>query len=627
MNYIGRIAIGITLALLAGAMPPTATLAADRLPLPAVEPKGTAFVDDKGNQVILKGCNLGNWLLLEMGMGHWSDVPDHYQFEKTLIERFGQEQYDQWMDQYREGFIQDRDFDLIKSFGLNCVRVPIYYNVVLESDAPYAIRKDAFRWTDRLVEMAERHGIYVILDLHGAPGAQSVDQPAGRVGYNKLWTDPVAQDGMVRFWQAMAERYHGSAVVAGYDILNEPYGDFRTDNSAAMLSIARRAYQAIRQYDPRKVIFLPALIPGGLDVYDTPEVHSWKGIGYTEHFYPGLFGSPGSLEDMAKFLKYRLDEKEAQIERLGGPFLVGEFNTVMHANGGVYMTRMQYDRYARAGWAATLWSYKILKPEPGIGGDTWQMVSNAQPLPSISPKTSTREEFDAYFDAVGKVELVAHPELREALTTSKPFSLPLPDLPPLIVKAPADQALPGWKTLDIGGAKPGGLVLNPAGVMDLYAAGADIYGPRDSFRFLCRGISGDTQLQTTLLGMQSEQRWAKAGVMIRWGDAPDAPHVTLYALSDGTITMAYRLGAGQPTIEQRRYVDQMPVQLRLTRVADTVSGAFSYDGKLWYSMEPVKVAAPADALAGLAACGHSDQYLIRATFKETTITPVGGKPQ
>ena len=79
--------------------------------------------------VNLKGCNLGNWLMLEMWMLNYADrgFADQYDFIKTLETRFGEEETEGLMDIYRTNWIQGSDFDIIKSFGMNTVRLPFDY--------------------------------------------------------------------------------------------------------------------------------------------------------------------------------------------------------------------------------------------------------------------------------------------------------------------------------------------------------------------------------------------------------------------------------------------------------------------------------------------------------------------
>jgi len=105
--------------------------------LPPLHANGTAIVDDKGQPVLLRGCNLGNWLLNELWMMEmWrpDDPKDQWQMEELLQQRFGVEEKERLLELYRENWIKRRDFDIIKSWRFNVVRLPFYYGL-LEDDA------------------------------------------------------------------------------------------------------------------------------------------------------------------------------------------------------------------------------------------------------------------------------------------------------------------------------------------------------------------------------------------------------------------------------------------------------------------------------------------------------------
>ncbi|HEX7071919.1 MAG TPA: hypothetical protein VF190_13985, partial [Rhodothermales bacterium] len=124
--------------------------------------EGHRIVDESGAPIILRGVNLGNWLMMEMWMlGVSGNVPDQYTFENVLTERFGEEEKDRLMDLYRESFITERDFEIIRSFDMNVVRVPFWYTLLEDDDNPFVLRPDAFEWLDRAIELAEAHGLYV----------------------------------------------------------------------------------------------------------------------------------------------------------------------------------------------------------------------------------------------------------------------------------------------------------------------------------------------------------------------------------------------------------------------------------------------------------------------------------
>src|SRR2546423_7947602 len=106
----------LALPLLAAAAPALGFLRAD----------GSRLVDEKTRQpVLLKGCNFGNWLMIEPWMlGGVLEGKDQLSIFSTLKSRFGNERGQKLIDLYRTNYITPRDFELIKTFGFNVVRVP-----------------------------------------------------------------------------------------------------------------------------------------------------------------------------------------------------------------------------------------------------------------------------------------------------------------------------------------------------------------------------------------------------------------------------------------------------------------------------------------------------------------------
>src|SRR3954467_4309579 len=127
--------------------------------LPALRADGARMVDPSGKPVILRGCNLGNWLMIEPWMlGGCIEAQDQGQINDILRSRFGDERGYGLMELYRENYITARDFELLKSFGFNVVRVPFDYRLMQDEKAPYTMRSDAFKWLDRALELAEQAG-------------------------------------------------------------------------------------------------------------------------------------------------------------------------------------------------------------------------------------------------------------------------------------------------------------------------------------------------------------------------------------------------------------------------------------------------------------------------------------
>src|SRR3954468_13931793 len=90
------------------------TRAADATSLPALHADGTRMVDATGKPVTLRGCNLGNWLMIEPWMlGNLIDVQDQGQLTDILGRRFGAEDGMRLTNLYRENYVTPRDLELI----------------------------------------------------------------------------------------------------------------------------------------------------------------------------------------------------------------------------------------------------------------------------------------------------------------------------------------------------------------------------------------------------------------------------------------------------------------------------------------------------------------------------------
>ncbi len=584
---------------------------------------GTLIVNEAGEKVALKGCNTGNWLLLEMWMltiDH-GQFPDQYQFEKNLEDRFGVGEKDRLMELYRESWLTPRDFELIRSFGFNVIRLPFNYRLLEDDDKPFELKADAFKWLDRAIEMAEDAGLYVILDMHGVPGGQSIDHPTGRVEQNHLWDDPIYGQRTAWLWKQIAHRYKDRASIAGYDVINEPYGDFGSDVRPKLREVFVEVYEAIRTVDNNHIVFAPAPLWGGHGFYGGPADQGWTNVGFTEHHYPGLFGSDPSLRTHGNFIYRTLPEKQAELEAAQAPMFIGEWNPVFENLGGGDLMRRYFDEYGKRGWAATIWSYKILHPEGGNIDDNWYMVSNAQPLSSPDFATASIEEIEAYFKWFATMVYVIDEPMREALTRVQAVVIDLPLPPPPVTTPPHEDALVGWSADDIGGSLKGGQQVVSENEMTIYGGGADIWGSSDQFRLVWKEVEGDFVITTTLKSMADTHFYTKAGLMARADLSPGSVHALVHAFPSGKLAFSWREAAEKPMAEVGLESDTLPVHLRLTRRGDTFTGEYSHDGAAWHQIgEVIELKSIGDRChVGLAVLSHEPDGLTEAHFKDIRI--------
>jgi endoglucanase len=408
--------------------------AASAPPLSMLHADGTRVVDADGRPVVLRGCNLGNWLVIETWMLDLSkEAADQAEIRRIFTERFGADEAQRLLELYRAGYITDRDFDEIAKFHFNLIRLPFEYSILQSDEPPYDLKPDPFHWLDRAVEMAERHGMFVILDLHGAPGRQSKEHHTGQAGVNQLFAHSDAgrtfRDRTAKLWRAIAEHYRDRPTIAAYDLLNEPWGDYKTDLRDDLRQLTPRLVDAIRATGDKHIVLLPGMLGHGVTFYgDVIKQRGWTNVGFTDHYYPGLFGSPKTLESHANLLMRTMPEVQRFLDQQRAPFLVGEFNVVSDTVGGSPMMRRYYDEFARRGFMATMWSYKILNPRGGVHPDNWYLITNAQPIPRLRLKEDSKEQIEMFLRSLADMPLAVDEELRNALTA--PVA-PRMDLPPL----------------------------------------------------------------------------------------------------------------------------------------------------------------------------------------------------
>lgn len=395
--------------------------------LPMLHTRGTEWQTPQGKAISLKGVNLGNWLMLEFWMMNQSTkaIDDQCTLEATLDKRFGYAERQRLLQLHRDNWIGTRDWDQIAQFGFNVVRVPFIWSLLEDEQKPYTLRTDAWRYLDAAIHEAEARGIYVILDLHGAVGNQGWEHHSGCAGKNQYWSTPEFQKRTTWLWQQIAARYKDRSSVAGYSILNEPWGA----PDAEMARVMKQLYRDIRAVDKIHVIIFPGHT-GSIDGYGDPAKEGISNYAFEMHFYPGHFGweEPGTAVHK-KWLQCLpegkgLCEWRDRLKKLNAAFLVGEFQpwADMDVELGGQITRLTYDAYASQGWASTAWSYKLISGNGGHGAGNWGMVTNAtgENVPKLDFATAPLQDIEALFKRFGSVPYTPHPGIQRWLKSPQP---------------------------------------------------------------------------------------------------------------------------------------------------------------------------------------------------------------
>ncbi|WP_454050135.1 cellulase family glycosylhydrolase [Cellulomonas sp. Marseille-Q8402] len=305
-------------------------------------------------------------------------VSDEYNTRRVLTERFGTAVADSLVAGYQDAWLQESDLDVIRGVGMNMVRVPVDWQVLMRPDGTMRPDQDAFRRLDWLLAEAGERGIYVVLDLHGAPGAACPWHSCGQAGSNALWSDAVQQERTVRIWQRIAARYAGNPTVAAYDLLNEPLVTMGAGESAEQtrqkFDLYDRLYDAVRAVDPDHVVVVAAFYTWENAL--PPSSYGWTNVMYQTHHY--RFSATGDHAAMQQFVDdelARLSQYRAlwQVPVYAGEFHMGEFDDL-------YSRWLTGLNGIHAAWST--WTYKVR------GGGHWGLFQdNAGPVPDLAADT------------------------------------------------------------------------------------------------------------------------------------------------------------------------------------------------------------------------------------------------
>lgn len=247
---------------------------------------GKELVSPDGHPIILRGISLGNWLVPEGYMFKFEKGAESpRKINEVMTELIGPEETAAFWKAFRERYITRDDIHFIKKIGLNSVRVPFNFRLFTNEEEPAEWKETGFELLDRVVGWCREEGVWVILDMHCAPGGQTGDNIDDSWGYPWLFRNPGLQQRTIDLWTRIAARYKDEPIVIGYDLLNEPIAPyFDTTALNGMLEpFYKRLVASIRTVDPHHVIILGgAQWDGNFRIFGPPFD---RNLAYTFHKY------------------------------------------------------------------------------------------------------------------------------------------------------------------------------------------------------------------------------------------------------------------------------------------------------------------------------------------------------
>ncbi len=222
------------------------------------------IVNGDGEEIILTGWGLGNWMLCEgyMWLSHNKRFDRPRRIEAVIEELTGKDYAAKFWPQFRENYIAEADVRRMAEIGYNSVRIPLNARLFMEECEEITWIDEGFILLDKCLDWCEKYKLYAFIDLHGAPGGQTgsnIDDSIDDVP--RLFLDRSNFDKGIALWKKIAERYKDRWIVGGYDLLNEPIRPVYNPREKnfdylvpRLVEFYEKATEAIRQVDDKHIL-------------------------------------------------------------------------------------------------------------------------------------------------------------------------------------------------------------------------------------------------------------------------------------------------------------------------------------------------------------------------------------
>ena len=221
--------------------------------------RGKEIIGPDGKAFLMRGTNLGNWLIPEGYMFKFKSVNSPRLINEAITELIGPDEAREFWEKYLHTYITEGDIHYLKTLGVNSIRIPFSYRLFSKED--YLGKNDpdrGFELLDPVIGWCKKEGIYVILDMHSAPGGQTGDNIDDGYGYPFLFRNEASQKLTTDIWRRIADHYKDETAILGYDLLNEPIATYfnAAELNPYLEPLYKRITAAVREVDKNHLVVL-----------------------------------------------------------------------------------------------------------------------------------------------------------------------------------------------------------------------------------------------------------------------------------------------------------------------------------------------------------------------------------
>ncbi|RMD48198.1 MAG: glycoside hydrolase family 5 protein, partial [Ignavibacteria bacterium] len=219
---------------------------------------GKEIISPDGKAFLIKGVNLGNWLVPEGYMFKFKKANSPRMVNNVITELIGPTEAKKFWILFQDNYITEKDIEYIKEMGANTVRIPFNYKLFCDETYLWNNEQRGFELLDRVINWCEKYNVAVILDMHCAPGGQTGDNIDDSYGYPWLFESDESQQLMTEIWKNIAEHYADKKIILGYGLLNEPIAHFfdKEKLNPKLEPLYKRVVKEIRKVDKNHLIIL-----------------------------------------------------------------------------------------------------------------------------------------------------------------------------------------------------------------------------------------------------------------------------------------------------------------------------------------------------------------------------------
>jgi endoglucanase len=224
-----------------------------------VSVKGKEIIGVDGKPLLIKGTNLGNWLVPEGYMFKFQVASSPRLINELFSELFGTAETKKFWSKYLSSYITKGDIRYLHSLGMNSIRVPFNYRMFTDEYymGGHGIQR-GFALMDSVVAWCALENMTVLLDMHAAPGGQTGDNIDDSYAYPFLYESKDDQELLCSIWTKIADHYKNNTTIMGYDLFNEPIPHFfdTAHLNPFLEPLFKKVTAAVRKVDKNHLIFL-----------------------------------------------------------------------------------------------------------------------------------------------------------------------------------------------------------------------------------------------------------------------------------------------------------------------------------------------------------------------------------